>query len=143
MTYRCQRVLVVDRDPDFQTGLAQALRRNGVATLSVSGSDLALRAIEDGFKPDAILIDFEAEDTCCAEFLRRAKSTSAVPVIATLAEAHPVADRARGGQGAARAIRYEGTAHGPGRSVHFPPTQPRGPWQVTPRCSMGVRRVSG
>ena len=45
-------------------------------------SALALQAVEGGYRPDAILVDFVAEDAGSAEFLRRAKSSYAVPIIA-------------------------------------------------------------
>ena len=82
MISRCQRILVVARDPDFQIGLADALGHNGVAVLSVNCSALALRAVQGGYRPDAILVDFVAEDADSAEFLGRAKSSYAVPIIA-------------------------------------------------------------
>ncbi len=82
MTNRCQQILVVDRDPDFQIGLADALGHEGVTVLSVNCCALALQAVEGGFCPDAILVDFVAEDAGSAEFLRRVKANYAVPIIA-------------------------------------------------------------
>ncbi len=82
MTHRCQKVLVVDRNADLQAGLSNALGEEGVSVLSVSRSDLALQVLAEGFRPDAILIDFGEEDIASAELLRVVKSSCPVPVIA-------------------------------------------------------------
>lgn len=50
--------------------------------LSVNRADLALQALGEGFRPDAILIDFSEEDIASAEFLRIVKLSYPVPVIA-------------------------------------------------------------
>ncbi len=72
----------MDRNPDLQVGLSNALRQEDVSVLCVNRSDLALQALAEGFRPDAILIDFGEEDIGSAEFLRLVKSSCPVPVIA-------------------------------------------------------------
>jgi DNA-binding response OmpR family regulator len=81
MQHRYQRILLVDRDRDFQIGLADALRREDVVVLSVNGCDLALQVIEDGYRPDAIVVDLALRDISSAELLRYA-SSHAVPAVA-------------------------------------------------------------
>src|SRR3990172_9287543 len=82
MTQRCQRMLVVNRSAASQFSFSDALRREGIGLMSVSGADAAFQAMEGGFKPDAVLIDLAVKDSSLAEFLRCAKATYAVPVVA-------------------------------------------------------------
>ncbi len=82
MTHRCQRILVVNRSAASQFSFSDALRREGIGLMLVSGSDAAFQAMEGGFIPDAILIDLAVKDSSAADFLRRVKATYAVPVIA-------------------------------------------------------------
>ena len=60
MKHRYERILLVDADPTFLAGLGEALRQEGLTVLSVLDSDLAPEAVEGGFMPDALLIDFRA-----------------------------------------------------------------------------------
>ncbi len=83
MKHSYHRILVVDRDPAFQIGLAEALGHEGLTVLSVSGSDLALPVLNSELMPDAILIDLSPGDICAAELLRRAHALRRTPVITT------------------------------------------------------------
>ena len=82
MTHRCQRILVVNRGAASRVAFADDLCREGLAVHFVNGSDVAFQAIAGCVKPDAILIDLAVKDIGVAEFLRRAKATHAVPIIA-------------------------------------------------------------
>lgn len=98
MRHRYHRIMVVDRDPDFQLGLAGALRYEGVAVLSVDRSDAALQVMAGGYRPDAIVMDFTTEDIGSAGLLRYVKTSEAIPVIAlspgaALWRIGPIADR--------------------------------------------------
>ena len=95
---RCQQTLVVDSEPWLHTDLIRALRRQNIAVLSVSTSDIALQAVGDGFAPDAVLIDFATKDPNTARLLRHVKSVHGASIIALvpdvpLARIGPTPDR--------------------------------------------------
>ncbi len=98
MTHGRQQVLVIDPEPWLHVDVTRALRGHDVAVLSASNSELGLQAVEDGFQPDAILIDLTANDSGTARLLRHVKSVHAAWVIAVVPDAHvdrigPIPDR--------------------------------------------------
>jgi DNA-binding response OmpR family regulator len=87
MVHGCQQVLAIDPDLWLHTDLTKELRGKGIAVLVASNSYVALQAVADGFKPDAVLVDFAAEDAGVAQLLRHVKSAHATLIIALVPEA--------------------------------------------------------
>ena len=90
MDHGSPQILVLDANPGFFCSLADVIRNAGLSVRVVCESDEALRALEQGFAPDAIVVRFGNGDGKAAELLREAKNR-AMPMISLGAPAAGVA----------------------------------------------------
>lgn len=98
MAHGCRQVLVVDPESWLHTDLIRALRSENIGVLLASTSDLAMQAVQDGFQPDGVLVDFATKDSGTARLLRHVKSAYSAFIIAlvpniSVARIGPIPDR--------------------------------------------------
>lgn len=53
----CSEVMVASDAPDFMDALADALHEAGAVVICVEDVESAMQAVEDGFRPDAVVVD--------------------------------------------------------------------------------------
>jgi CheY-like chemotaxis protein len=76
--------MLVNDDPSFIDIVGDALRAEGLAVLLVPGVAQGIRALQAGFRPDAVLVGVRRSQASVGELLRtmeRDPGTRAVPVV--------------------------------------------------------------
>ncbi len=73
MDHGSPQILVLDANPGFFCSLGDVIRNSGFSIRVVRDSDEALRAFEEGFAPDAIVVRLANGDGKAAELFREAE----------------------------------------------------------------------
>jgi len=83
-SWRCESIIIVNDDPSFVDVVGDALRAQGLAVLLVPGVVHAIRAMQTGFRADAILVDVLEHEAIggLLDALRVDPQLRATPVIA-------------------------------------------------------------
>lgn len=80
----CERVLVVDHEPDLLARVTALLRDGGMTAEGVADPEAALGLLRRGFAPDVILLEVVApgdEYAELLELLREDRATARLPVV--------------------------------------------------------------
>ncbi len=84
MAIECERVLVIDDDPEFLSSVGDCLEAEGVEVVLANDGDAAFQALAAGFRPDAILLDVVLGEGPPAEQvfaqMRQDPRTAGVPI---------------------------------------------------------------
>lgn len=73
--FPCERVLVVNDDPDLVELIGEALREEGVAVEVAIGAREAEEVLASGFRPDVVVVDLVLGDGVPGhQFIRRIRS---------------------------------------------------------------------
>lgn len=67
--HRHNRILVTDDDPNWRSGLREALEPRGYETLEAASGEQAIEVVHD-FRPDVIILDLELPQISGLETLR-------------------------------------------------------------------------
>lgn len=91
----CDRILIIEDEPDLRDTMCDLLQLEGYAVLSAANGIEGLAALEDAGTPCLILLDLMMPEMDGWQFLEALRSRPSLPVVvvSAIAELSEVADR--------------------------------------------------